>query len=85
MSSLANISRIKWACRRGMLELDLLLTMFVADEYSLLSASDQATFVEMLSLPDPTLFAWLLGKEKPDQKDFAEIVKKIRDHAQSKF
>ena len=63
-----------------MLELDLILNRFLSEAYSTLNTDDKERFIKLLEAPDPDLFAWLMGKSKPDDKDMLLIVKRIRDH-----
>ena len=66
--------RLKWACRRGMLELDVLFEPFVEQAYDELSEDDKAIFRRLVTCDDPDLFAWFMGnKECPD----AELTKMI--------
>jgi antitoxin CptB len=66
--------RLKWACRRGMLELDVLFAPFVEQAYDELSEEDKAIFRRLVTCDDPDLFAWFMGhKECPD----AELTKMI--------
>ena len=80
-----DLAKIQWACRRGMLELDVLLGNFFKDVYSSLNVSDQELFVELLDQPDPMLFSWLLGREIPEDKRFAHITEMIQRHAKSRI
>ncbi len=73
--------RLRWACRRGMLELDVLLGNFLEEAYLNASFSDQANFVTLLDCNDQELFRWLTGKECPSEPDLIDIVGKIRHHA----
>lgn len=56
----AKINRLRWQCRRGMLELDLLLLPFFDKHYLSLSRSDQAIFEQLLSYPDQDLYRMLV-------------------------
>lgn len=61
--------RLRWMCRRGMLELDVLFERFIdRGGYQQLSAADQELLEAMLQEPDPVLYSWLLGFEKADAK-----------------
>lgn len=51
--------RLAWRCRRGMLELDIMLQRFVANHFNGLSLAEMHTFDEMLELPDNELWALL--------------------------
>jgi len=78
-----NFSRLSWQCRRGLLELDLLLQGFMERCYNNLSDSDKASFETLLKSPDQLLLDYLLGGTVPFDKDVANVVKQIRLAAQS--
>jgi antitoxin CptB len=73
--------RLRWACRRGMLELDVLLGNFLEEAYTSLPPADQDRFVSLLDCNDQELFMWLTGKEVSSDPDLAYMVEKIRHHA----
>lgn len=75
---MTELTRIIWACRRGMLELDLLLMPFAQDEYEQMDAKQQQDFIELLSFPDPTLLNWLMGHEQPNELRLSSMVQQIR-------
>ncbi len=52
--------RLQWQCRRGMLELDLLLNRFLQQQYTRLTAQQQRDFTALLSVSDTELYAWLM-------------------------
>lgn len=70
-------NRLRWKCRRGMLELDLILLRFVDSHYQHLNKEQQQLFAQLLDEQDPQLFQWLLRKEIPADKDLAAMVKLI--------
>jgi len=69
------LNRLRWASRRGMLELDLVLLPFVENVYETLPEQDQLRFDDLLEAEDTELFQWFLGKGVPDDPDNAKIVK----------
>jgi len=71
-------ARLRWKCRRGMLELDLLLRDFMDRGYSSLEAGERATFAQLLECPDAVLLEWLMGRIRPTDKDVVQLVDKIR-------
>ena len=73
-----DLRRLRWRCRRGLLELDLTLLRFVDERYAVLTAAEKSDFQELLSLPDATLLDYLGGRDKPDNKALRAIVRKIR-------
>lgn len=76
-----NIARVRWACRRGMLELDVLFQPFVEAKYEALADTDKQTFIRLLECEDPELFAWFMGHEQCPDPALAEMVVKVRGRA----
>jgi antitoxin CptB len=81
MPDTINHSKLRWACRRGMLELDVLLGNYLEEAYPTASPEDQALFVLLLDNNDQDLFTWLTGRITPEHPEIATIVTKIRKHA----
>ncbi|MFT6208246.1 MAG: antitoxin CptB [Colwellia sp.] len=77
MSLTDNKPRLRWACRRGMLELDILFMPFVDEAYDLLSEKDKQTFERLLEEQDPELFAWFMGHKVCEDKELNAMVQKI--------
>ena len=75
--STVNKARLKWACRRGMLELDVLFTPFVDDAYDDLNIQEQITFERLLTCQDPELFAWFMGHEICEDTELNAMVQFI--------
>lgn len=76
-----SMSALRWQCRRGMLELDLLLNGFLETQYSQLNASQREDFVMLLGYPDQTLYELLMDKMASSNPAIARIVKSIRSSA----
>jgi len=74
-------ARLRWACRRGMLELDVLLSKFLDQAYPKLTAAEQVLFAKLLSCQDTELFHWFLGQGAPEDPGLASMVDKVRKHA----
>ena len=74
-----NKNRLLWASRRGMLELDLILTPFVENVYDTLSKDDQLRFEVLLECEDQTLFMWFMQRDNPSDPNMERIIKIIRD------
>lgn len=73
-------AKLKWRCRRGMLELDLILNRFLETYWNKLSLDEQVVFERMLHEPDPDLYAWFMGYEVTDDEDFKRMVALIQRH-----
>ncbi|MBP6243009.1 MAG: succinate dehydrogenase assembly factor 2 [Chromatiaceae bacterium] len=72
------IRRLRWQCRRGMLELDVALLRFLDEDFRTLDADEQATFSRMLEAQDQTLHGWLMGRTQPEEADVQRLVARIR-------
>ena len=77
MSLLNNKARLRWACRRGMLELDVLFLPFVDEAYDQLSESQKLTFERLLEGDDPDLFAWFMGHKECKDAELNDMVQLI--------
>jgi antitoxin CptB len=76
--------QLRWACRRGMLELDVLLGNFLTEAFLALTEKDRELFVQLLAENDQDLFTWLIGHKTPENTELARMVGKIRHHAQNR-
>lgn len=73
-------NRLFWACRRGMLELDLVLLPFLENVYETLPEDDKQRFITLLDEQDQDLFGWFLRREDPEDPELKKIVQIIRDN-----
>jgi antitoxin CptB len=71
-------SRLRWRCRRGMRELDELLTRYLEEEYSRAAACDREAFGRILELQDPEIFGYLLGRAIPEEASLRHVIARIR-------
>jgi len=65
--------------RRGLQELDLVLTPFVEERFSKLNQEDKVSFLELLENNDMDLMDWIIN-EKPTPKKFNNIVIQVKDY-----
>lgn len=70
---------LRWRCRRGTRELDLLLLRFLEQDYPQLDAGDQSLFGSLLDEPDPDLYAWITGQAEPANPDYLPIIARINE------
>lgn len=70
-------SRLRWRCRRGMLELDQLLLRWLNREGPQASSEQLATFQRLLNTEDDQLWRWCLRHEQPQEKELHELVERI--------
>ena len=72
-----NKSRLRWQCRRGMRELDDLLTRWLDEHYDSATEADKSAFHALLELPDPELVSYLLNRQLPAPESIARIVQQV--------
>ena len=71
---------MRWRCRRGLKELDVLLERFLDSGYAACTPEQKRAFAQLVELPDPELAAYLLGDEVPEDPAFAALAKVISPH-----
>ncbi len=76
-SSEDEIRRLRWQCRRGMLELDHLLLRFLDLGYSDLDPGRREEFAALLRQQDQDLSDWLMGRRDPEDTGIAALVRHI--------
>ena len=76
-------ARLRWQCRRGMLELDLMLEAFIEKRYFDLPVKMKKAFHQLLNCQDQILLDYLMGQDVPNNKDVADVAKQVRDAAGS--
>jgi succinate dehydrogenase flavin-adding protein (antitoxin of CptAB toxin-antitoxin module) len=71
---MAEIDRVRWHCRRGLLELDVVLTRFLDRHFETLSPQQRAAFKRLLDYPDNDLWDFVSGKQPPPDAVTARII-----------
>ena len=71
-------SRIRAKCRRGLLELDLMLERFCKQSLTTLSDEQKAAFFLFLDTPDQILSDWLFDLADPEEPEYLLFVQMIR-------
>mgnify|MGYP001820069233 CR=1 FL=1 len=73
-------SMLIWRCRRGMKELDTLLRSYLDNHYDSAPASEQCVFERLLTLQDPDLYNYFIGRNQAEDMDVQALVERIRQH-----
>ena len=76
-NELPSIEKLKWQCRRGVLELDLIFQEFLEQQYLQLNDQSKHEFVELLRHSDQDLQQWLFHKTSPTDRRLLGIINKI--------
>jgi len=72
------IGKLRWRCRRGMKELDLLTLGYLEQYYPNASIAEQQAFAGLLELQDPQLMGYMLGRSTPADAATARVVDVMR-------
>lgn len=65
---------IQWACRRGILELDIIINKFFKKKFDGLDQKQKKFFCKMLMYDDNYLYQWLICNQIPKNKNIHKIV-----------
>ncbi|MCU0972456.1 MAG: succinate dehydrogenase assembly factor 2 [Burkholderiales bacterium] len=76
---MSELDRLRWHCRRGMLELDLMLHRFVDRRLESLTPDELERFKELLDLQDNELWQLLSGRAEIQDQRLKSIAQMIRD------
>ncbi len=74
-----DLNKLKWRCRRGTLELDIMFQRYLSQCYQQANQSEQQAFLQLLSLEDSELIHFMMGNSTPESLSLAELVNKIRN------
>jgi len=78
MASRVELNRLRWRCRRGMLENDLLLARFLDTRGDGISAEEIAALDRLLDLSDNELWDLLSGQQEATDTALAPLLEALR-------
>jgi len=73
------LSQMKWRCRRGIKELDIILSQYLEENYSSAPDNEQRAFRDLLYLEDPVLYSLLLETEKSGSPELNALIDKLKN------
>lgn len=73
-----DMARLRWRCRRGMRELDVVLTRYLDRVWATASPTERDAFLQLVELQDPDLFGYLVGRATPAEESQRAIIACIR-------
>ncbi len=68
---------LRWRCRRGMRELDQLMQRYLDQRWPAADDAERGLFLRLLDCEDDKLWAWFMGRERPDDAGLQSIVDRI--------
>jgi antitoxin CptB len=75
------LGMLRWRCRRGMKELDLVLVRYLDTQFVAASTEQKAAFVEFLELPDPDIARYLIAGDVPEDPKLAALCRALVEPA----
>ncbi len=75
-------SRLRWRCRRGMKELDVVLERYFDHRYPDAGEKEKRAFSQLLELQDPVIFGYLMGRSIPGDPPIADVITWLRNPSQ---
>jgi antitoxin CptB len=79
-----SLSKLKWRCRRGLLENDLFIERFFARHEAGLTARHAAALNELMDLADNDLLDLLLARKEPEGAINTSDVREVLDMLRSR-
>jgi antitoxin CptB len=70
------LGKLRWRCRRGMQELDVLLARYMEEQFRSASKAEQDAFRRLLESQDQELYGYCLGTVPPPAQ-FAPLIERI--------
>ncbi|MEK6664333.1 MAG: succinate dehydrogenase assembly factor 2 [Pseudomonadota bacterium] len=75
---MSEMNRLRWKCRRGMLELDLVLNQFLEQDYSALDLASRQAFVTLLEAGDEELWTLITDEEVCATPELQAVMGRLR-------
>ena len=71
------LARLRWRCRRGMLENDIVLERYLASRGAAITDEEVAMLDRLLDMTDNDLWDLIAGRAEPDES-LAPVVRALR-------
>lgn len=75
---MTELNRLRWRCRRGLLELDLILSRFAERELERMSEEELQNFAALLDYPDNELWDLVSGRRRCFDARLQPIVSRLQ-------
>ena len=77
----AELGRLRWRCRRGMRELDVLLAGWLDARWLRADPAQRRAFSELIEQQDPDLWVWCTGRAPAPRADWQALIDDFRTTA----
>ena len=78
MLTRTELDRLRWRCRRGLLENDLILTRFLDARDGRISDEEVVALDRLLALSDNELWDLIAGRQEPDDAAVKPLLDALR-------
>ena len=75
---MSELSRLRWLCRRGMKELDVVLSSYLDLHYETATPGEQQNFRALLEMQDPDLYALIIGRSNAQDQAMKQFIEGLR-------
>jgi antitoxin CptB len=72
------LGRLRWDCRRGMLELDIVLARFMEQNFERLTPQEVEVFKGLLAYSDPDLWGLIQGSGTSGDDEIKTVLQLLR-------
>ncbi|TMH35790.1 MAG: succinate dehydrogenase assembly factor 2 [Betaproteobacteria bacterium] len=73
-----SLARLRWRCRRGLLENDLILTRFLDARGDAITEGEIVALDRLLDMGDNELWELLSGRQEPTDETVAPLIQRMR-------
>ncbi len=72
------LARLRWRCRRGTRELDVLLCWYLDQRHGEAIGDEQQAFARVLDAEDPDVWDWCMGRASAPDANMQSVIDAIR-------
>lgn len=76
------ISKLRWHCRRGMRELDILFLHYLEQHYQNASEDEQLAFEALIDTSDPIITDYIFNRQNPPSTSINKVVAEMQHYLQ---
>lgn len=75
---MSELNKLRWMCRRGMRELDMLLLGYLERHYPEAEPAAQRAFARVLEMQDPDIYSLLMGRSQTQDREISYVIAILR-------
>lgn len=72
-------SRLRWRCRRGIREMDILLERFLDECYPSLTEAERVILGKLVEEADLDLLDWITGRRPPFEPAYEPLIRRLQE------